>query len=221
MESGRNVPSLLDLTKSEQYRRVLQFITSSQPPPRLYFQAIRCTLPGCPCECFSPGKTVLRACETCKHGWVAHGEYHYRYLTQMSSLVTKPTKWHVRPTKTRISLGIRPVWSESLLSAWQHLGSLATHWAHSEDSDQTGQMPRLIWVFAMCTCHFIGFVMRQRKYAWWTLPSLSVGWVHFQFQGCLVYCTVLFTFEIYCCKANSVDPDQMSGSVWSGSALSN
>ena len=26
--------------------------------------------------------------------------------------------------------------------------SLATHWAHSEDSDQTGQMPRLIWVFA-------------------------------------------------------------------------
>ena len=75
VESGRNVPSLLDLTKSEQYRRVLQFITSSQPPPRLYFQAIRCTLPGCPCECFSPGKTVLRACETCKHGWVAHGEY--------------------------------------------------------------------------------------------------------------------------------------------------
>ena len=28
------------------------------------------------------------------------------------------------------------------------LGSLATHWAHSEDSDQTGRMPRLIWVFA-------------------------------------------------------------------------
>ena len=79
VESGRNVPTLLDLTKSEQYRRVLQFITSSQPPPRLYFQAIRCTLPGCPCECFSPGKTVLRACETCKHGWVAHGEYIIHY----------------------------------------------------------------------------------------------------------------------------------------------
>ena len=31
----------------------------------------------------------------------------------------------------------RPVWSESLLSAWRKLGSLATHWAHSEDSDQT------------------------------------------------------------------------------------
>ena len=28
-----------------------------------------------------------------------------------------------------------------------HEESLATHWAHSEDSGQTGQMPRLIWVF--------------------------------------------------------------------------
>ena len=54
----------------------------------------------------------------------------------------------VRPAKTQISLGIRPVWSESFLSARRKLGSLATHWAHSEDYDQTGRMPRLIWVFA-------------------------------------------------------------------------
>ena len=38
-----------------------------------------------------------------------------------------PTKWHVRPLKTQISLGIRPVWAESSLSAWRKLGSLATH----------------------------------------------------------------------------------------------
>ena len=43
---------------------------------------------------------------------------------------------------------VRPVWSEPSLSAWRKLGSLATNWAHSEDSDQTGRMPRLIWVFA-------------------------------------------------------------------------
>ena len=43
---------------------------------------------------------------------------------------------------------LSPVWSESSLSAWRKLGSLATHWAHSEDSDQTGRMPRRIWVFA-------------------------------------------------------------------------
>ena len=54
----------------------------------------------------------------------------------------------VRPANTQISLGIRTVWSESSLCAWRKLGSLATHQAHSEDSDQTGRMPRLIWVFA-------------------------------------------------------------------------
>ena len=32
----------------------------------------------------------------------------------------------VRPAKPQISLGIRPVWSESSLSAWRKLGSLAT-----------------------------------------------------------------------------------------------
>ena len=35
--------------------------------------------------------------------------------------------------------------------------------ANSEDSDQTGWMPRLIGVFAVCTGHFVGFVMRQLK----------------------------------------------------------
>ena len=60
----------------------------------------------------------------------------------------KTNKVSVRPAKTQISLGIRPVWSESSLSAWRKLGSLATHWAHSEDSDHTGWMTRLICVFA-------------------------------------------------------------------------
>ena len=61
--------------------------------------------------------------------------------------MSKPTKWHARPVKTQISLGIRPVCSESLLSAWRKLGSLATHWVHSEDSDQSLRMARLIWCF--------------------------------------------------------------------------
>ena len=60
--------------------------------------------------------------------------------------MSKP-KWHVRPEKTRISLGIRPDWSVFAVRM-KKLGSLATHWAQSEDSDQTGRMPRLIWGFA-------------------------------------------------------------------------
>ena len=62
---------------------------------------------------------------------------------------------------------IRVVWSESSLSIWRNLGPLATHWAHSEDSDQpghhsdqTGRMPRLIWVFAGRTVT-VGFVMSR------------------------------------------------------------
>ena len=65
--------------------------------------------------------------------------------------LTKPTEWHVCPANTPISLGICPVWSGCSLSTWRKLGSLATHWAHSEDSYQTWQMPRLNWVFAGCT----------------------------------------------------------------------
>ena len=60
----------------------------------------------------------------------------------------KTNKVACAPSEAQISLGIRPVWSESSLSAWRKLGSLAIHWAHSEDSDQSGRMPRLIWVFA-------------------------------------------------------------------------
>ena len=54
----------------------------------------------------------------------------------------------VRPAKTQISLGIRPVWSESSLCAqWVAKNPSILH-ADSEDSDQTGRIPRLIWVFA-------------------------------------------------------------------------
>ena len=55
---------------------------------------------------------------------------------------------NVRTAKTQISLGIRPVWSESSLCAqWVAKDPSFLH-ADSEDPDQTGWMPRLIWVFA-------------------------------------------------------------------------
>ena len=53
----------------------------------------------------------------------------------------------VRPAKIQISLGIRPVWSDSSLCAQRvDKGPSFLH-ADSEDSDKTGRMPRLIWVF--------------------------------------------------------------------------
>ena len=93
-----------------------------------------------------------------------HAKFFFSNSTnQMSRSMTKPTKWCVRPAKTQISLGIRPVWAESLLSTWKKHGTLATHWVHSEDSDQTGWMPRLIWAFAGRTHQFVGFVMMRLK----------------------------------------------------------
>ena len=50
----------------------------------------------------------------------------------MSCFVTKPTKWHVHPAKTQISLGIRLVRSVFAVRWWK-LGPLATQWAHKED----------------------------------------------------------------------------------------
>ena len=76
----------------------------------------------------------------------------------------KTNRMSVRPAKTQNSLGIRPVWSEYLLSAWRKFGSLATHWAHSEDSDHAGQMPRLIWVFAGRAAILLGLSCRGSNY---------------------------------------------------------
>ena len=126
----------------------------------------------------------------------------------ISQRTTKPTKY-VRPAKTQISLGIHPVWSESSLSAWRKLGSLATHWAHNEDSDQTGRTPRLIWVFAGRTCIFVGFVMRLLIYlryliwictVWFTLKKTfsRVAAQYKEIPVCIDSLLRLLT-TIFCC----------------------
>ena len=49
--------------------------------------------------------------------------------------------------------------------------------ADSEDSDQTGRMPWLKWVFTGRTCHFVGFVMRRLKYEivqYWSHVTFSL-----------------------------------------------
>ena len=65
------------------------------------------------------------------------------------------------PIKDSDQPGHPPVWSGSSLSAWRKLGSLATQWAHREDSDRTERLPMLIRVFDRRTDHFFGFVTRR------------------------------------------------------------
>ena len=89
----------------------------------------------------------------------------------LSQLMIKPTKWYVHPAKTQIILGIHPVWSESLLSAWWKLWSLSSHWGHNEDwSDWAdGLSPRRVHR------HFVVFVMRQLSCGQQRLIRLG-GW---------------------------------------------
>ena len=93
--------------------------------------------------------------------------------------MTKRTKWHERPAKTQISLGIRPVWSESSLCAqWVAKDPCFLH-ADSEDSVQTGRIPRLIWVFAGRTVIVlllswgVSYQLTYSHYSWAGLNLLS------------------------------------------------
>ena len=82
----------------------------------------------------------------------------------MSRDMTKPTKWLC--AKRRLG----SAWASA--QSDQRRSSLGAQWvakdpnflhADSEDSDQTGPMPRLIWLFAGRTWHFVGFVMRRLR----------------------------------------------------------
>ena len=94
-----------------------------------------------------PGHTTLKIVYLIT--WLIWG------FTYLSRPMTKPTKWHVRPAKTRIILGIRPVWSESSLSAWRKLGSLATHWAQAKTLMRLGRSPG--WSESLLGAHAILF----------------------------------------------------------------
>ena len=97
-----------------------------------------------------------------------------RRIHNVIRIVTKPTKWHVRPAKTQISLGIRPVWSgSSLCVQWVAKDTWFLH-VDSEDSDQTGWMPRLIWVFTGRTVTL--FVLFYRGSFYEELLSRASTW---------------------------------------------
>ena len=111
------------------------------------------------------------------------------------------------------------VWSESSLSAWRKLGSLATHWAHSEDADQTRQMPRLrlIWVFTghtlillVLSCrgsyivkHFFFLFQIIVKFNYFTLKVLAKGqvqniwYIHKLPQWYKKYVVHLYTLRLF------------------------
>ena len=100
-------------------------------------------------------------------------------------------KWLVRPVKTQISLGIHPVWSESsLCPQWVVKDPSFLH-TDSKDSDQTGRMPRLIWVFAGRTWHLFRFC-RALAQLWSSLHTYKIPW-----SKCSTTCSFTFVVRYY------------------------
>ena len=120
--------------------------------------------------------------------------------------MTKPTYWVCAQRR------LRSVWAsaqsdQSLCCPHEEtLGpySLATHWTHSKDSDQTGRMPRLIWVFDGCTlillvlsCHGSNrkslHCLSGDGQIWWHLSGI---WTVMLLKCCTVSC--------YFCEVNPI-----------------
>ena len=81
---------------------------------------------------------------------------------KMSHLVTKPTKWLCAQRRLRSAWASVQSDQSSLCGKWVAKDPSFLH-VDSDDSDQTGRMPKLIWVFTGCTCYFVGFVVRRLK----------------------------------------------------------
>ena len=62
-----------------------------------------------------------------------------------------------------------------------------------EDSDQTGRMPRLIWVFNGHTGNFVGFVKRRLNLC---VSGFSSGKTRYGRSPLLFYFTKLFYIDI-------------------------
>ena len=116
-------------------------------------------------------KHIRRSDPTSKHWFLKHFNIKPPY--------DKTNKMTVRPAKTQISLGIRPVWSESSLCAqWVAKDPSFLH-ADSEDSDQTGRMPMLIWVFAgahISFCWFCHEAAQLFQLLWFFVKLKYINW---------------------------------------------
>ena len=79
----------------------------------------------------------------------------FSHLFLISHSTTKPTKWTVHPAKTQFSLSIHPVWSVFAVYSVGSWEPKVSSCGKTKYSDQTGQMPKLVWIFAERTSHLM------------------------------------------------------------------
>ena len=111
---------------------------------KVYYRRQR--IPVCTIRCLTLSVTYPCRCDWRKTKITSDNDWNIQ--TRLEPRHDKTNKMIVRLAKTQISMGIRPIWSEfSLCAQWVAKDQSFLH-ADNEDSDQTGRMPRLIWVFA-------------------------------------------------------------------------
>ena len=94
------------------------------------------------------------------------------YKTKMSRLMTKPTKWLCAQRRLRSAWTCAQSDQSSLCAQW--VAKNQSFFMRTAKTDQTVRMSRLIRVFAGCTYHFFGFVMRWLK---WSITVLQKCWM--------------------------------------------
>ena len=72
---------------------------------------------------------------------------------------------------------------------------LNSHWAHSEDSGQTGRIPRLIWVFAWRTYHYFFFFFFFLFFFFFFFFFFFMRWLIF--FVCMYWDFHMFFFSVY------------------------
>ena len=126
----------------------------------------------------------------------------HKMSDDLSHDMTKETKW-VCAQQRQISLGIRPVWSESSLCAqWV---AKTPSFLHADSEDWSAGMTRLIWVFAGRTCHSVLAVQLFIKclMIWATTWQKCPGWsesspgAHIFYWFCHVVAHLLNLFMCY------------------------
>ena len=124
----------------------------------------------------------------------------------LSRDMTKPTKW-LCAQRTLRSAWASARSDQSSLSAWRKLGSLATQWSHSEDSDQTGLGAHSLCWFCHVAAHFYcrthGSIISQSCFTYFRLSCC--GW--FSFSSLLVSVPKYFSVNlVHFAPSNTIDP---------------
>ena len=95
------------------------------------------------------------------------------YCNNLSRNTTKPTKWSMRPAEPQISLGIRPVWSESSLCA-QWVGKGCPCWLESSLGAHAALLV-LSWGGShQKVSYYVIILYDWREYSWISQASRSL-----------------------------------------------